>query len=400
MKNVYLLGICRTGVGSFGGSLKDIKAADLGALVIKEALNRAGVKAEEVDEVFMGNVLQAAQGQNVARQCSLKAGLPIEVPATTLNKVCGSGLHAVTIAYRTILAGEAECIVAGGTESMSNAPFAVNGMRFGIKMGDAERMGKNNFDDVMIKDGLWDAFNNYHMGITAENVAEKYGITRQMQDEFAVRSQERATKAREEGKFKDEIVPVSIPQRKGDPIVFDQDEYIKAGTTIEKVSKLKPSFKKDGTVTAANASGINDGAAAMIVASEEFVKAHNLKPMARIISTGSKGVDPSVMGLGPIPSVKDALKKANMQVSDIDLIEANEAFASQAIEVCKELEFSADKTNVNGGAIAIGHPIGASGARILTTLVYEMKKRNSKYGIATLCIGGGMGEAVIVENLQ
>lgn len=393
VKNVYLLGICRTAVGSFGGTLKDVKAADLGSLVIKESLNRAGVKPEQVDEVFMGNVLQAAQGQNVARQCSLKAGIPIDTPATTLNKVCGSGLHAVTLAYRTILAGEGECIVAGGTESMSNAPFAVNGTRFGHKMGN------NPMIDVMINDGLWDAFNNYHMGITAENIAEKYNITRQMQDEFAVRSQERAAKAIEEGKFKSEIVPVEIPQRKGEPIIFDTDEYVKPGTALEKIAKLKPSFKKDGTVTAANASGLNDGAAAVIVASEEFVKKHNLKPMAKIVATGSKGVDPSVMGLGPIPSVKAALEKANLKVEDIDLIEANEAFASQAIEVCKELDFPAEKTNVNGGAIAIGHPIGASGARILTTLMYEMEKRESKYGIATLCIGGGMGEAVIIERV-
>lgn len=394
MKNVYLLGLCRTAVGSFGGSLKSIKSADLGAHVIKEALKRSGVKAEEVDEVFMGNVLQAGQGQNVARQCSLKAGIPIEIPTTTLNKVCGSGLHAVTMAYRTILAGEGDCIIAGGAESMSNAPYAVNGARFGVKMGNQTMV------DCMISDGLWDAFNNYHMGITAENVAEQHAITREMQDEFSVRSQERAAKAIEAGKFKEEIVPVEIPQRKGDPIVFDTDEYVKAGTTIEKLARLRPAFKKDGTVTAGNASGLNDGACAMIVASEEFVKAHNLKPMAKIVATGSKGVDPSVMGLGPIPSVKEVLKKANMTIDQIGLIEANEAFAAQSIEVCKELNFPAEKTNVNGGAIAIGHPIGASGARILTTLVYEMKKRNETYGIATLCIGGGMGEAIIVENVE
>lgn len=393
MKNVYLLGLCRTGVGSFGGTLKSMSAADLGAVVIKEALNRAGVDAKDVDEVFMGNVLQAAQGQNPARQMSLKAGIPVETPATTLNKVCGSGLHAVSMAYRTILAGEGECIIAGGAESMSNAPHALEGLRFGVKMGDQKMV------DVMINDGLWDAFNHYHMGITAENVAEKYSITREMQDEFAVKSQAKAAEASQSGRFKDEIVPISIPQRKGDPIVFDTDEYIKPGTALDKIAKLKPAFKKDGSVTAANASGLNDGAAALIVASEDFVKAHNLKPMCRIVATGSKGVDPSIMGLGPIPSVADALKKANMKIDDIGLFEANEAFASQAIEVVKETGMNPDLVNVNGGAIAIGHPIGASGARILTTLVYEMQKRDVKYGLATLCIGGGMGECVIVEKM-
>ena len=392
MKNVYLVGLCRTAIGSFGGTLKGVKAADLGALVIKEALNRAGVEGKDVDEVFMGNVLQAAQGQSPARQMAIKAGLPIEVPATTLNKVCGSGLHAVSLAYRTILAGEADCIVAGGAESMSCAPYAVNGARFGVKMGNQTMV------DCMISDGLWDAFNNYHMGITAENVAEQYGLTREMQDEFAVASQQKAAKAIETGAFKDEIVPVVIPQRKGDPIVFDTDEYVKAGTTLEKIAKLKPAFKKDGTVTAANASGINDGACAMLVVSEDFVKAHNLKPMVRIIATGSKGVDPSVMGLGPIPSVKHALSKANLTVKDIDIFEANEAFASQSLAVCRDLELPAEKVNPNGGAIALGHPIGASGARILTTLVYEMLHSDAKLGCATLCIGGGMGEAVIVEK--
>lgn len=391
MKNVYLVGACRTAVGSMGGTLKNVKAADLGAIVIKEALNRAGVKPEQVDEVFMGNVLQAAQGQNPARQMSLKAGLPVEVPATSINKVCGSGLHAVSLAYRTILAGEGDCIVAGGAESMSGAPYAIFGERFGVKMGDQTLI------DVMIKDGLWDAFNNYHMGITAENVAEQYNLTREMQDEFSVKSQAKAAKANEEGWFKDEIVDVVIPQKKGDPIVFNVDEYVKAGTTMEKVAKLKPAFKKDGTVTAANASGINDGAAAVLVCSEEFVKDHGLKPMARLISTGSKGVDPSVMGLGPIPSVRHALSKTDLKIEDIDVFEANEAFAAQALEVGKELGIPEEKLNPKGGAIAIGHPIGASGCRILVTLLHELKA--GQKGVATLCIGGGMGEAVIVEKL-
>ena len=392
MKNVYLVGLNRTAVGSFGGSLKDMSAAQLGAIVIKEALVRSNVEASCVDEVIMGNVLQAGLGQNPARQMAIQAGIPVEAPAMSINKVCGSGLHAVTLAYRAILAGEANCIVAGGAESMSKAPYVINGARFGVKMGDQKMV------DVMINDGLWDAFNGYHMGITAENIAAQYGLTREMQDELAVTSQNRAAKAIADGKFKDEIVDVVMPQRKGDPIVFNTDEYVKAGTTIEKVGKLKPAFKKDGSVTAANASGINDGACAMLVVSEDFVKEHNLKPMVRIVATGSKGVDPTVMGLGPIPSVKEALKKANLTVADIDLFEANEAFAAQALAVCRDLEIPADKVNVNGGAIAIGHPIGASGARVLTTLVYEMKKTGAKRGVATLCIGGGMGEAVIVEN--
>lgn len=391
MKNVYLVGACRTAVGSMGGSLKGMKAADMGALVIKAALERAGVEAKDVDEVFMGNVLQAGQGQSPARQMAIKAGIPVESPATTINKVCGSSLHAVSLAYRTIMAGEADCVVAGGAESMSNAPYAVNGMRFGVKMGN------QNLVDTMINDGLWDAFNNYHMGITAENVAEQYGLTREMQDAFAVESQRKAAEAVANGTFKDEIVPVEIPQRKGDPIVFDTDEYVKPGTTMDKVAKLRPAFKKDGTVTAANASGINDGAAAVLVVSEDFVKAHGLKPMAKIIATGSKGVDPSVMGLGPIPSVKSALAKAGLTVEDMTYIEANEAFAAQALAVGKDLGIKDEQLNPKGGAIAIGHPIGASGCRILVTLLHELKA--GEKGLATLCIGGGMGEAVIVEKM-
>ena len=394
MKEVYLVSMARTAVGSFGGTLKSTPAVELGALVIKEALKRGGVEASQVNELFFGNVLQAGLGQNPARQAALKAGLPIETPATTLNKVCGSGLHSVSIAYRTIMADEAECVVAGGMESMSMAPYAINSARWGA------RMNNTSMTDVMVNDGLWDAFNNCHMGITAENVAEKYGITREMQDELALRSQTRAAAAIAEGKFKDEIVPVVIPQKKGDPIVFDTDEYVKPGTTMEKLAKLKPAFKRDGgTVTAGNASGINDGAAAIVVASGEFVKAHGLKPMAKIVSTGSVGVDPALMGTGPIPSVRQALKKAGLETKDIDLFELNEAFAAQAAAVNAELGLTPDNVNVNGGAIAIGHPIGASGARILVTLCYEMARRGAKYGVASLCIGGGMGEALVVERV-
>ena len=394
MKEVYLVSMARTAVGSFGGTLKSTPAVELGALVIKEALKRGGVEASQVNELFFGNVLQAGLGQNPARQAALKAGLPIETPATTLNKVCGSGLHSVSIAYRTIMAGEAECVVAGGMESMSMAPYAINSARWGA------RMNNTSMTDVMVNDGLWDAFNNCHMGITAENVTEKYGITREMQDELALRSQTRAAAAIAEGKFKDEIVPVVIPQKKGDPIVFDTDEYVKPGTTMEKLAKLKPAFKRDGgTVTAGNASGINDGAAAIVVASGEFVKAHGLKPMAKIVATGSVGVDPALMGTGPIPSVRQALKKAGLETKDIDLFELNEAFAAQAAAVNAELGLTPDNVNVNGGAIAIGHPIGASGARILVTLCYEMARRGAKYGVASLCIGGGMGEALVVERV-
>ncbi len=394
MKEVYLVSMARTAVGSFGGSLKSIPAVELGKIVITEAIKRGGVDAKDVNEVFFGNVLQAGLGQNPARQAALKAGLPIETPATTLNKVCGSGLHSVSIAYRTIMAGEAECVVAGGMENMSLAPYAVNSARWGA------RMNNTTMTDVMVNDGLWDAFNNYHMGITAENVAEKYGITREMQDELAARSQQRAVEARDSGRFDDEIVAVTIPQRKGDPIVFNKDEHPRAGTTVETLAKLKPAFKRDGgTVTAGNASGINDGAAAIVVASGEFVKAHGLKPMAKIVATGSVGVDPALMGTGPIPSVRQALKKAGLETKDIDLFELNEAFAAQAAAVNKELGLTPDNVNVNGGAIALGHPIGASGARILVTLCYELARRGGKYGVASLCIGGGMGEALVVERV-
>lgn len=392
MREVVIASAVRTAVGSFGGSLKDIPAADLGALVIKEALVRAGVKGEQVDEVIMGNVLTAGLGQNPARQAVIKAGLPVEVPAMTINKVCGSGLRSVSLACQAILAGDADIMVAGGMENMSRAPYVLDSARWG------QRMGNGTMVDSMITDGLWDAFNNYHMGITAENIAEKWGLTREMQDEFAVQSQQKAEKAIKEGRFKDEIVPVVIPQRKGDPIVFDQDEYVKFGTTIDKVAKLKPAFKKDGTVTAANASGINDGAAAVVLMSAEKAKELGITPLAKIVSYGSKGLDPSIMGYGPFASTEKALAKANLKVEDLDLIEANEAFAAQSLAVAKDLKFDMDKVNVNGGAIALGHPIGASGARILVTLLHEMQKRDAKRGLATLCIGGGMGTALIVER--
>ena len=394
MKEVYLVNMCRTAVGSFGGSLKGIPAVKLGALVIEEALKRAGVDKTDVDEVLFGNVLQAGLGQNPARQAAIYAGLPIETPATSLNKVCGSGLHAVSLAYRSIKAGEADCIVAGGMENMSLAPYVSNSNRWGARMGNYSMV------DAMVNDGLWDAFNNYHMGTTAENVAEQYGVTREMQDELALRSQTRAAEAVAAGKFKDEIVPVVIPQKKGDAIVFDTDEYVKAGTTMDKLAKLKPAFKRDGgTVTAGNASGINDGAAAIVVCSGEFVEKHGLKPMAKVVATGSVGVDPTIMGMGPVPSVRQALKKAGLEASDIDLYELNEAFAAQASAVSAELGLTPDNVNVNGGAIAIGHPIGASGARILVSLCHELAKREGKYGVASLCIGGGMGEAVLVERV-
>ncbi|NTV78188.1 MAG: acetyl-CoA C-acetyltransferase [Clostridiales bacterium] len=393
MKEVVIVSACRTALGSFGGTLKDVPAADLGALVVKEAINRAGIKPEQVDEVIFGNVLQAGLGQNVARQVALKAGLPIESTAYTINFVCASGLKSVALAASTIKAGDADVIVCGGTENMSAAPYVVPTARWGARMNNVQMI------DVAVNDGLWDSFNNCHMGITAENVAEQYGLTREEQDEFAVRSQNRAEAAIKAGKFKDEIVPVEIPQRKGDPIIFDTDEFVKFGTTIEKVSKLKPAFKKDGgTVTAANASGINDGAAAFVVMSKEKADELGLKPIATIASYATGGVDPKVMGIGPVPAVKKALAKANMEVKDLELVESNEAFASQSLAVARDLGFNMDITNVNGGAIAIGHPIGSSGARILVTLLHEMQKRDAKTGLATLCIGGGQGQELIVKR--
>ena len=392
MKEIVIASACRTAIGSFGGTLKSVSAVDLGVTVVKEAVKRAGIKPEQVDEVIFGDVLQAGLGQNVAHQVSIKAGLPIETTAMTINIVCGSGLKSVALAANQIIAGESEIVVCGGTENMSAAPYAIPTARWGARMNNAQII------DITVNDGLTDAFNNYHMGITAENVAEKYGITREMQDEFAVRSQNRAEAAIKAGKFKDEIVPVMVPQRKGDPIVFDTDEFPKFGNSMEKVSKLRPAFKKDGTVTAANASGVNDGAAALVVMSKEKAEELGITPLATIVSYATAGVDPTIMGIGPIPASRKALERAGLEVKDLDLVEANEAFAAQSIAVCNELGLDPEKTNVNGGAIALGHPVGASGARILVTLLYEMAKRDSKYGLATLCIGGGQGQALIVKR--
>ncbi|EGT5619799.1 acetyl-CoA C-acetyltransferase [Clostridium perfringens] len=392
MREVVIASAVRTALGSFGGSLKDVPAVDLGALVIKEALNKAGVKPECVDEVLMGNVIQAGLGQNPARQAAVKAGLPVEIPSMTINKVCGSGLRCVALAAQMIKAGDADVIVAGGMENMSQGPYVLRTARFGQRMGDGKMV------DAMVNDALTDAFNGYHMGITAENIAEQWGLTREMQDEFAANSQMKAEAAIKAGKFKDEIVPVVIPQRKGDPIVFDTDEFPRFGTTAEKLAKLRPAFKKYGTVTAGNASGINDGAAALVVMSAEKAKELGVTPICKIVSYGSKGLDPSIMGYGPFYATKKALEGTGLTVADLDLIEANEAFAAQSLAVAKDLEFDMSKVNVNGGAIALGHPVGASGARILVTLLHEMMKRDAKRGLATLCIGGGMGTALIVER--
>lgn len=392
MRKVVIASAVRTPVGSFGGAFKNLTSVDLGIIAAKEAMKRAKVTPDMIDEVLLGNVLQAGQGQNVARQITLGAGCPETVPALTVNKVCGSGLRTVSLAAQIIMAGDADIILAGGTESMSSAPYLLPTTRWGARMGDGTVV------DHMINEGLWDAFNKYHMGITAENVSEQFGITREMQDELAVTSQNRAEKAQKEGRFDDEIVPVEIKDRKGNVTVIDKDEYIRYGQTVETAAKLRPAFKKDGTVTAGNASGINDGASCLIVMSEEKAKELGVEPLATIVSYASAGVDPKIMGTGPIPALKKAMEKAGLTIDDIDLIEANEAFAAQAYAVKNELGYDFDKVNVNGGAIALGHPIGASGARILTTLLYEMKKRNAKKGLATLCIGGGMGTAVIVER--
>ena len=392
-RKVVIASAARTPIGSYGGALKSVSAQDLGITAVKEAINRAGIKPEDVDEMVFGCVLQAGLGQNVARQISIGAGIPKEKPAMTLNIVCGSGLRSVSLAAQMIMAGDSDIVVAGGTESMSNAPYLLTDERWGARMGDKKVV------DEMIKDGLWDAFNNYHMGMTAENIVEKYGLTREEQDELAAMSQNRAEKARAEGRFKDEIVPVEVKDRKGNVTVVDTDEHIREGVTAEGISKLKPAFKRDGgSVTAANASGLNDGSAALVVMSEEKAKELGVTPLATIVSYATEGVDPAIMGTGPIPTVRKALEKANLTLEDIDLIEANEAFAAQALSVIKDLGLNTDIVNVNGGAIALGHPVGASGARILTTLLYEMQKRDSKKGIATLCIGGGMGTAVVVER--
>ena len=392
MREVVIASAARTPMGSFGGTLKGTPTRTLGAIAIKEAINRAGIKPEMVEEVIMGCVLQGGLGQNVARQMTLDAGLPIEVPALTINKVCGSGLRAVALAAQMIKAGDADIIVAGGAENMSATAYAAPATRWGARMGNTQMV------DMMVNDGLTDAFHGYHMGITAENVCEQWGLTREELDEFAVISQNRAEEAIKAGKFKDEIVPVVIPQKKGEPLVFDTDEFPKFGTTMDKVAKLKPAFKKDGIVTAANASGINDAGCALVVMSKEKCEELGLTPMCTIKSYASAGVDPSIMGVGPTPSSQKALEKAGLTIADIDLVEANEAFAAQSLAVRKDLGLDPEKTNVNGGAIALGHPVGASGARILITLIHEMQKRDSKYGLATLCIGGGMGTALIVER--
>ena len=391
-KKIVLAGACRTAIGKMGGSLGTTPVKDLGAIVIREALVRAGVPADQVDAVYMGCVLQAAQGQNVARQASIAAGLPVEVPAVTVNIVCGSGLHAVNTAAAMIRAGEADIIVAGGMENMSMAPYALTSARYGYRMGNAPMV------DTMVNDGLWDAFNQYHMGITAENVAEQYGVTREDQDIFSARSQQNACAAIASGRFKDEIVPVEIKKKK-ETIIFDTDEFPREGTTVETLAKLKPAFKKDGgTVTAGNASGINDGAAAIVVMSEEKAKELGVTPMATWVGGQLGGVDPSIMGVGPVVAVSKLMKKIGMTVDEMDLIEANEAFAAQSVAVARELGFDMEKVNVNGGAVALGHPIGASGCRILVSLIYEMQKRDAKKGLATLCIGGGMGCAAVVER--
>lgn len=392
MTEVVIVAAVRTPIGSFGGSLKDISAVDLGSLVIKNAIERAGLEPEQVDEVIMGNVLGAGLGQNVARQMIVHAGVPVTVPAFTINKVCGSGLKAVQLAVQAVLCGDAEVVVAGGAENMSQAPYILPNQRWGSRMGNATVV------DTMLRDGLTDGFEDYHMGITAENVAEQYGITREDQDSFALQSQKRAVAAVEAGRFKEEIVPVEIPQRRGEPLVFDADEFPRKDVSLEGLSKLRPAFQKDGSVTAGNSSGINDGAAVVVVMSAEKAKELGVPVLATIKSYASVGLDPKVMGCGPIYASRKALEKAGLTVADLDLVESNEAFAAQACAVAKELNLDLEKVNVNGGAISLGHPIGASGCRILVTLLHEMQKRDAKRGLVTLCIGGGMGTALIVER--
>ena len=393
MSEIYVVNCCRTAIGAFGGSLKDVPAPKLGSICVTEALKRANIDPKDVDEVMFGCILTAGLGQNVARQVSLGAGIPIEVPAYTVGMVCGSGMKSVIEGARAIKAGDANIVVCGGTENMSAAPYAVPTARYGARMNNTKMV------DTMVNDGLWDVYNNYHMGITAENVVDQYGLTREAMDEFAYNSQKKAAAARDSGRFDDEIVPVPVKVKK-EMVDFKVDEFIKGDVSLDKMGKLRPAFKPDGgSVTAANASGINDGAAAIILASEEAVKKFNLKPMAKLVSYGQGGVDPSVMGLGPIPASRQALANADLSINDMDLVEANEAFAAQSLAVARDLEFDMSKVNVNGGAIALGHPVGCSGARIIVTLLHEMLKRDdAKKGLATLCIGGGMGTAVIVEK--
>lgn len=392
MRDVVIVSACRTAIGSFGGVFKDVSAVELATAVMKEALNRAGIKGSQVDEVLFGSILQAGNGQNPTRQAAVYAGIPYSVPSITINKLCGSGLRAVSLAAQTIENGDNEVVLVGGTENMSQAPYLMTAPRWGVRMGDTQVV------DSMLKDALTDAFNDYHMGVTAENLADKYSISREEQDLYALSSQNRAEQAQSQGKFAREIVPVPVKSRKGE-IIVDQDEYIKPGLTISDLTRLRPAFKKEGTVTAGNSSGINDGAAALVVMSREKAEELGLVPMARIISWGSAGVDPGLMGYGPVPATEKALGKAGMNITDIDLVEANEAFAAQALAVMRGLKLDPGKTNVNGGAIALGHPVGASGARILVTLLYAMADRSAKTGLATLCIGGGQGTSLIVEKL-
>lgn len=392
MEKVVIASAVRTPIANYGGSLKDLNAVTLAEIVFKEALARAGIDGSQVEEVIMGNILQAGQGMNPARQAAIKAGIPVEASAMTVNMVCGSGLRAVALGAQAIAMGEASIVLAGGAESMSQAPYYLSQGRWG------HRMGHGAVEDAMIKDGLWCAVEDVHMGITAENLAEQYQISRQEQDEFAAESQRRAQAAIEEKRFAEEIVPVKIPQRKGDPIIFDTDEFPRAGVTAEALGKLRPAFKKDGTVTAGNASGINDGAAALVLMTEAKAKELGIEPLATFVAAANAGVEPRVMGIGPVNAVRKVLTKTGLTISDLDLVEANEAFASQALAVTKELGWGTDIVNVNGGAIALGHPIGASGARILVTLIYEMKRRNAKTGLATLCIGGGQGIAALVQR--
>lgn len=394
MKEVVIVSAVRTAIGNFGGSLATLSATELGVIAAKEAIKRAGIDPAEISETIIGNILSAGLGQNVSRQIAVNAGVPDTKPAMTINKLCGSGLRAVSLAAQFIMLGDADVVLAGGTESMSNAPYLLPQGRTGYRMGHGQVI------DSMIKDGLTDSFNDYHMGITAENIAERWNISREEQDMFALESQRRAEAAQSAGRFVDEIVPVSIPQRKGDPIIFDTDEFPKHGLKPEKLTALKPAFKKDGTVTAGNASGINDGACMLIIMSADKAAELGIKPLARILSYGNAALDPAIMGYGPVPATLAALKKAGLTIDDIDLVEANEAFAAQSIAVVRDLKLDPQKVNVNGGAIALGHPIGASGARILTTLIYEMKRRNSDKGLATLCIGGGQGTALIIENIR
>ncbi len=391
-ENIVIVAAVRSAIGTFGGSLAGIPGHQLGASIIKGLLERTGVNPEQVNEVIMGQVLTAATGQNPARQASLAAGLPVETPAMTINKVCGSGLKAVHLAMQAVACGDAQVVIAGGQESMSLAPHALPNSRNGSKMGDWKMV------DTMIVDGLWDAFNNYHMGTTAQNIADKFGFSREAQDEFAAASQQKAEAALNQAVFSDEIVPIEIPQRKGDPVIFDKDEFPRPGTTAQSLAKLRPAFSRDGSITAGNASGLNDGAAAVMVMTESKAKSLGLEPLARIAAFSSAGVDPAIMGTGPIPASTQCLEKAGWNVDDLDLIEANEAFAAQAMCVNQEMGWDMSKVNVHGGAIALGHPIGASGCRVLVTLLHEMKRRNCKKGLATLCIGGGQGVAMAVER--